>query len=119
MLNARVLSFDAAGRIRIANAIVPTSFNGGTPTIPTTGANLLCGNNAGPQVYAQGAGYTLDGILCATAIGAVDHYSQGGLPMVASDEVAIDPTSAISFYNAGLPYTAAGQAATAIAEVPV
>ena len=120
MLNRGVLSFDAAGRIRIANAVSPTNFNGGTPTVGTTGpASLLCGNNAGPEVYVGGAGYLNSGILCATAVGSVTSYSQGGLPLVASGEVAIDPTGAISFYNAGLPYTAAGKLVTAVAEAPV
>lgn len=95
---------------------VPDAFNGGTPIKVVGGANLLCNFNNAPEVYVQGAPYVLSGALCSTGAGSVTGFSQGGLPLVAGGEIAVDAVAAITSYNAGLPYTAEGRLALAIPE---
>ena len=117
-MNNGVLAFNAGGRIRNANAIPPTDFNAGTPTINGNGSTLLCAANVAPEVHVGGVPFTKSGILCATAIGAVSNFAPGGVPLTSNGEVAVDAAAAIAFYNAGLPYTAAGKLAFAAPEVP-
>lgn len=115
MLNSSLFEFDGTGRIRNRNAIPPTDFNGGTPTVIVGGVNLLCGNNAGPDVYLAGLPYLASGILCITAIGSVAFFN-GGIPQVASGEVAGDVSTAIGSYVNGLPICTNGKLAIAAPE---
>lgn len=111
-MNAGVLLFDGAGRIRNTNAL-PTEFNAG---IPTNGG-LLCWLNSGPQHYLGGLGFASDGRLCCADGGdTIEFYAQGAMPIVSSDRLAVLPNDPIAGYNAGLPVTPSGRLVFATVE---
>jgi hypothetical protein len=111
MINAQVLLFNAAGRIR-NTAAAPTAFNA------AVGSNngLLSVDLNSPQTWSNGLPLTNADRLCVQTIGTVVSYSQGGIPINENGCVAIDTSAAIAFHNAGLPYTAASRLAFAVAE---
>lgn len=115
MLNAGVLKFDAAGRIRNTTSL-PTDFNGGTPTRD----GLLAGSNGVPNAdsFVAGIGYLAGGGLAAT--NATPVAWAGGIPLTAAGQVCVDATGAgvIAYYNNGLPYDASGKLVLAAPESP-
>jgi hypothetical protein len=111
MINAMPLLFDATGRVRNTTA-APTAFNA---TLGSTNGLLSVDLNT-PQRWANGMPFVSSGKLSVQVIGTVVGYSQGGLPINENGCVAIDTGTAISFYNAGLPYTAASRLAFTVPE---
>lgn len=115
MLSLGAFTLDANGRIRNTGG-APTSFCNG---IPLAGANNLLTTHFGvaPATFLNGNPLSTPGALCCEAADPTN-YNQGGLPLTANDRVAVDSTGAgvIAFYNAGLPYTAAGRLVLALPE---
>jgi hypothetical protein len=111
MINAQALLFNAAGRIRNTTA-APTAFNAALGF--TNG--LLCVDLNGPTRWANGMPFVASGKLSVQIVGNLAGHSQGGLPINDAGAVAIDTSAAITYYNAGLPYTAIHRLALAAAE---
>jgi len=111
MINAQVLLFDAAGRIR-NTAAAPTAFNAALGF-----ANgLLSVDLNTPQRWANGMPFTSGGKLCVQTAGTVVDHAQGGLPINELGCVAIDNVAAVAYWNAGLPFTSTGKLAFASTE---
>lgn len=100
MLNAGVLRFDAAGRIRCTLSL-PTHFNGGTPT----NQGLLSGNNGVPNAgsFLGGLGYLAGGDLAM--FNAAPAAYIGGLPVTAAGQLCVDATGTLTpnRWVAGIP----------------
>jgi hypothetical protein len=113
MLNAGVLRFDAAGRIRNTSAL-PTDFNGGTPT----NQGLLSWVGGAPVAFNGGLGYLTD--MRLVAANAAPVAWNGGIACSAASQVCVDGTGAgvITGYVNGLPIDAAGKLVLASAELP-
>jgi hypothetical protein len=111
MINAQVLLFDAAGRIRNTVA-APTTFNA---AVGSTNGLLSVDLNT-PTRWANGMPFISTGKLSMQLVGNVVGYAQGGLPINENGCIAADTSAAIAYYNAGLPYTATHRLAMATTE---
>jgi hypothetical protein len=115
MLNAGVLLFDASGRIRQTTS-ASTDGNGGTPTVQ----GLLSAGNVTIETYWNGLPFfgNGQGTVCGESLGVIVAYAPGGIPINTLGMVKADPIEPIAYWNAGLPYTAAGALAVAFPESP-
>jgi hypothetical protein len=103
VLNHSVLSYDVNGRIR--NTVsAPTHYVAGVPF----NGPLLCISLNAPVRFHNGQGYVASGRLSALASTTLEvtHFSQGGLPMNATNQVAFAASGVVTSYNHGLPYDA-------------
>lgn len=112
MLNAGVLSFDAAGRIRVLSvADFPApNFNGGTPSSQLR--ELVVGPSASgytPAVWVGGLPYTVEGALVTDKVGAIIAHV-GAVPLTANG-VAGSEDQTVAYWEQGMPFDAAGRLA--------
>lgn len=124
-LQAQLLKYDAAGRIRALYepAVSPEALaDGSTPTYQ----GLLCLGGNPPDVLMGGLGYTYGTQppaarpLLSIANGAsVDHFSQCAMPMTANGSVAVVDQGIVHHWTAGIPYDASGRVVVAVESLPV
>jgi hypothetical protein len=110
------MQFDSAGLIiSIQPGAVPINFNAGTPTgvlgslqVATIGSTPFAGlfyDDVGHINVANG--------------GVIAGHAPGGMPVDATGKLCVDYDIPVSFWHAGLPYTAAGRLALRAPVVPV
>jgi hypothetical protein len=113
MLSHSVLSYDGLGNIRNNSAGIPTHFVAGIPFI---GVLLVAASAGIITAYHDGLPYDSAGRLLA-ATGGIDHYSQGGIGLLANNFIAIVNSAAPVSWNSGLPVNANSKLIFAPAEV--
>jgi hypothetical protein len=112
MLNAGVLSFDAAGRVKaLSVADFPAPFfNGGTPA--STLKELVVapvGSGYTPAVWVGGLPYTVEGALVTDPVGAIIAHV-GAVPLTANG-VAASTDQTVAYWSQGIPFDANGRIA--------
>jgi hypothetical protein len=82
----------------------------GSSGLPTSEA-------AGPPIGKPNMGlYVLNGDVETINNGSVNHYSNG-LPFTVLGRLVVSPTSVISYYDQGVPYSATGKPVTGVGPV--
>lgn len=110
MLNHSVIAYDANGRIR--NTVsAPTHYSAG---VPFNGIRLCL--VAGAVSYHHNGQPYVSTHQLAIQSGAPVGFTQGGLGITASGGLAVLANGTITHSNSGLPCTADGRLAIAVAE---
>lgn len=104
MLNAKLLKFDGAGRIRNTSA-APSHFSGG---VGFSAGNLLCVGSGAVTNYHQSNPFVLNAVMGFDSGTFPTYFSQGGLGHVANSRLAALVGGAVDHYNHGLPCDALG-----------
>lgn len=112
VLDAQMLAYNA-GRIRNSVTVAPAVVANGTPV---TSTGLLSLSNGAPVRYASGLPYGTNGELSVDIGGTVNYFNQGFAFKVAH-RLVCDTAGSITIHTSGgLPFTATGALAVAVAE---
>lgn len=114
MLNAGVLAFDSAGRIKTISPGAVVRFNGGTPTGELGSLQV---STEVPQQQLNGIGYRDAGELCVVVAAPV--YFISGLPVAIDGAVCVSFDQTPASWVAGIPLDAAGRMCCATPVPPI